>query len=254
MANLTGTNLNDTLKGTDSADTIYGWAGNDNIQGKKGSDSLFGDEGNDLVYGNQDNDYIAGSFGNDTLYGGTGHDTVYGGAENDLILGEAGNDMLYGEAGDDQLYGGDGNDYLNASGPTLGESGIGAGEYDELTGGNGADTFSLVADMFQQGTQWVGNPGYIQDDNMDTVSSKGFAVIKDFNLTQGDTIQLDGFASHYELKPISWGQSFGNAGVADTAIVYVGSEKDKSEVVGVLQDVSLNSAYLQIPTVFTYTM
>ncbi|HEY9663080.1 MAG TPA: hypothetical protein V6C65_31940, partial [Allocoleopsis sp.] len=61
-------------------------------------------------------------------------------------------------------------------------------------------------------------------------------------------------AAHYELKPISWGQSFGNAGIADTAIVYVGANQDQYDVVGVLQDVSLTSAQLQIPTTFTYTM
>ncbi|HEY9657099.1 MAG TPA: hypothetical protein V6C65_01450 [Allocoleopsis sp.] len=188
-----------------------------------------------------------------TLNGTNSNDIINGTFENDIIDAKKGNDNVFGGAGDDQLFGGKGNDYLNGSGPTLGGSGIGAGEYDELTGGEGADTFSLVADLFQKGTQQIANPGYIQDDQLNTTGSRGFAVIKDFNLTQGDKIQLDGFAAHYELKPISWGQSFGSAGIADTAIVYVGPEQDKYDVVGVLQDVSLTSAQLQLPT-FTYTM
>ncbi|GAB4377253.1 MAG: hypothetical protein Kow00121_26150 [Elainellaceae cyanobacterium] len=249
----TGTNQNDTLHGTDHADTIYGWAGNDLIKGKKGSDHLYGDEGNDLVYGYEGNDFIAGSFGNDSLYGGAGHDEVYGGVENDLVYGEAGNDYLLGQLGDDQLFGGDGNDYLNASGPTA--NGVrGYGEYDELTGGKGADTFSLATDLFKQGNRLVGNPAYLEDDQLNITNSKGFAVIKDFNLHEGDKVQLDGFAAHYELVSVFWGQSFGSASKADTAIVYKGSEQDKFDVVGVLQDVSLNSAHLHIPTVFTYTM
>ncbi|BAY77908.1 hemolysin-type calcium-binding region [Nostoc linckia NIES-25] len=51
MANITGTNGNDTLLGTTSADTINGKLGNDTITGNKGNDTLTGGGGKDrFVY------------------------------------------------------------------------------------------------------------------------------------------------------------------------------------------------------------
>ncbi|MBD2563990.1 MULTISPECIES: beta strand repeat-containing protein [Nostoc] len=48
MANIIGTNGNDTLVGSDSADTINGKAGNDTIRGNQGNDTLTGGGGKDL--------------------------------------------------------------------------------------------------------------------------------------------------------------------------------------------------------------
>ncbi|WDD34288.1 hypothetical protein PQG02_08135 [Nostoc sp. UHCC 0926] len=51
MANIIGTNGNDTLLGGDSADTIKGLAGNDTITANKGNDTLIGGGGKDkFVY------------------------------------------------------------------------------------------------------------------------------------------------------------------------------------------------------------
>ncbi|MEH2274804.1 MAG: calcium-binding protein [Nostoc sp.] len=47
MANIIGTNANDTLQGTNSHDTINGKAGNDTITGYEGKDTLTGGGGND---------------------------------------------------------------------------------------------------------------------------------------------------------------------------------------------------------------
>ncbi|MEH2454275.1 hypothetical protein [Nostoc sp.] len=51
MANIIGTNGNDTLVGSDSADTINGKAGNDTITANQGNDTLTGGDGKDkFVY------------------------------------------------------------------------------------------------------------------------------------------------------------------------------------------------------------
>jgi Ca2+-binding RTX toxin-like protein len=51
MANIIGTNGNDTLLGTTSADTINGKLGNDTLQGNQGNDTLTGGGGKDrFVY------------------------------------------------------------------------------------------------------------------------------------------------------------------------------------------------------------
>ncbi|MBN3957465.1 calcium-binding protein [Nostoc sp. NMS8] len=70
MANIIGTDGNDTLFGTDSADTINGKAGNDNITGSNGDDTLRGGGGKDtFVYSSND--------GTDTItdFGGVGKGT-----------------------------------------------------------------------------------------------------------------------------------------------------------------------------------
>ena len=189
--------------------------------------------GNDSITGGHQADLLYGYGGHDTLKGGDNHDKLFGGEGNDKLFGQNGNDSLYGGAGADNLDGGQGNDFLKGGGGT-----IGVGELDTLTGGHGADTFSLVDEF--------GNPAYATDD------INGFALITDFNMGHGDKIQLDGFASHYQLVSVFWGQSFGSATMQDTAIVYIGAEQDKFDVVGVLQDVSLSNASLQNPAMFNF--
>ncbi|MEH2403934.1 hypothetical protein [Nostoc sp.] len=54
MANIIGTNANDTLIGTNSADTINGKAGNDTITGDYGNDTLTGGGGKDTFVYNLD--------------------------------------------------------------------------------------------------------------------------------------------------------------------------------------------------------
>ena len=70
MADITGTNNDDTLSGTGGNDTLDGLGGNDTINGLGG------------------NDRIIGGPGNDTLSGGTGRDNfVFGpGSGSDRIL------------------------------------------------------------------------------------------------------------------------------------------------------------------------
>jgi uncharacterized protein YegL len=84
-----------------------------------------------------------------------GNDTLLGGAGNDILFGSGGNDVLDGGKGHDILLGGTGNDTL-----------IGGQGNDILIGGSGADTF-----IWKSG---------------DT----GNDVIKDFNASEGDRIDL----------------------------------------------------------------
>ncbi|MFN6491356.1 calcium-binding protein [Nostoc sp. DedQUE03] len=71
MANIIGTNGNDTLLGTNSADTIKGLAGNDTITAKEGNDTLTGGGGKDIFVYNNFGD------GTDTItdFGGIGKGT-----------------------------------------------------------------------------------------------------------------------------------------------------------------------------------
>ncbi len=84
-----------------------------------------------------------------------GNDTLLGGAGDDILFGQGGNDYLDGGKGNDILLGGTGNDTL-----------IGGPGNDILIGGSGADTF-----VWKSGD--VGND-----------------VIKDFNASEGDRIDL----------------------------------------------------------------
>ena len=105
------------------------------------------------VFGTANDDIIEGSAGNNRIEGGAGDDRLIGETPN----GDAfGNDILLGGPGDDLLDGA-GLDTPN--------------EVDRLTGGTGADIFSL------------------QDDG-DIYAS--LTVITDFNVFEGDRISLPG--------------------------------------------------------------
>lgn len=255
MATIMGTDGNDVLWGALEDDTIFGLSGNDAVLGDGGNDVLYGNQGqdmlyghlgNDILYGGKDNDMLSGDLGDDLLSGNLGVDVLYGEQGNDTLFGGKGNDLLFGGEGDDILSGDFGDDYINGGG--------GSGEFDILTGDAlfdpagdiGQDTFSLATNVFHRGTpQVTADPGYLNDDVLNPIGSRGFAEIADFQLTDGDKIELDGFAAHYQLTNVFWGQSFGSADKVDTAIVYIGPEQDKFDVVGVLRDVSLSSASLQ---------
>jgi Ca2+-binding RTX toxin-like protein len=103
MANITGTQFNDTIHKagdgvpvggtefntvTDSADTIDAGAGNDGIYGRGGDDVITAGTGDD---------YAEGNAGNDTINGGDGNDTILGGQGTDKLTGGTGNDNFYFE-------------------------------------------------------------------------------------------------------------------------------------------------------------
>lgn len=77
IANITGSNGNNTLNGGAGNDTLNGMGGNDTLNGFGGNDYLIGGAGNDILNGGAGNDILFGGLGNDTLDGGTDTDVAY---------------------------------------------------------------------------------------------------------------------------------------------------------------------------------
>ena len=170
---LYGKGGNDTIRGGNGWDTIDGGTGNDTVHGGDGNDLLIGSEGDDTIYGGEGNDDIYGDYGvtetyigHDALYGEGGDDYIYGGAGNDHIDGGTGNDILYGGDGNDVILGQDGNDHI-----------IGQVGNDWLHGGAGADTFWYLS------------------------ANEGVDTIKDFNIWQGDKLELSNVITNFD--PVS---------------------------------------------------
>ncbi|MDZ8028558.1 MAG: calcium-binding protein [Nostoc sp. DedQUE11] len=149
MANIKGTNGDDTLNGTICNDLIQGLAGNDVLSGKGGKDTLDGGSGDDTLNssssagnnrlkGGSEDDYlnISHSSGKNTLEGGSDNDTLNGSYSfgNNVLSGDTGNDSLeinYSN-GNNTLSGGTGRDSFYAYG-VLGKN--------TLNGGDGNDSF-----------------------------------------------------------------------------------------------------------------
>lgn len=221
MAVFNGNNKDNLVNGTENFDVIKGFGGNDTLYGFGGHDQIWGGDGNDIIFGGDGNDLIDGGKGNDTLNGGSGDDTLNGGDGNDVLKGY--------------------NQFSSAA----------AKEFDDLTGGTGADLFDL--------TDVNGNIAYFGTD--DLINSGGFALIQDFKPAEGDKIRLDGFAQHYELQSVYWGKDFGKPDTEnrlDVAIIYRGANQNQySDVVAVLQDVPVQfvnnpAAYLNNPNFFHF--
>jgi len=176
---LTGTDASDQINGYAGDDLVAGGPGDDQLYGDLGQDTLLGEAGNDTLHGDEGDDSLSGQDGADDLYGHAGQDTLSGGAGDDTLQGGEGNDSLAGDAGDDALHGGldddtldggagadtlfggwgndaltgvvddpqtartddiDAGDFLNGGG---GDDVIVIGQDDTVTGGTGADTFTL---------------------------------------------------------------------------------------------------------------
>ena len=155
MANITGTNGNDSLVGTSVADTISGLDGNDTLVGNAGNDTLNGGAGNDrYVVGA--GDVLTDSGGTDTIETaitwhlaagfenliatGTASTSHGGNNLNNHITGNAGANWISGREGNDTLLGGGGGDTFNMS------NGAGASYgNDVIDGGDGVDTLDYGA-------------------------------------------------------------------------------------------------------------
>lgn len=170
---LNGNALNNVLDGNGGADSIFGGAGNDTIDGGAASGYLRGEDGNDSIVGGAAFDDIQGNAGSDTESGGDGDDWVVGGKDNDRLFGDNGSDLVYGNLGSDTLDGGAGADTVRG----------GQGD-DVLNGGAGADFVSgdLGSDTM------TGGAGA---DSFHVFTGTGVDRIVDFNLAEGDRVQLD---------------------------------------------------------------
>lgn len=122
----------------------------------------------------------------DQLVGTVFADLIEGRSGKDMLWGHNGNDVIRGEGGDDKLKGGLGNDLIDG----------GKGR-DKLTGDGGADTFFF--------------------DNLkdSKVKSKDRDVIRDFDATEGDIIDLAGIDAK-EGGSDSDFKFIGTAGFSDT--------------------------------------
>jgi serralysin len=168
-----GNSANNRLEGGAGGDRLFGGTGFDTVLGGPGADYLRGDEGDDSIVGADGFDDINGNMGDDTASGGLGDDWVVGGKDDDRLAGEAGADLVYGNLGADTCDGGDGDDIVRGGQDNdvcLGGAGndfvSGDRGDDTLTGGDGADVFHSFGDA-------------------------GIDRVTDFNLAEGDRVQLD---------------------------------------------------------------
>ncbi|MGH6963396.1 MAG: calcium-binding protein [Phenylobacterium sp.] len=173
----------DLFTGSPLADLLRGYAGNDTINAGEGANYVRGDEGDDLLNGGSGFDDINGNIGNDTVSTGAGDDYAVGGKDNDSLSGGGGSDVVWGNLGNDTQDGGDGNDQVRG----------GQGD-DSITGGAGNDYVSgdRGADTIAGGTG---------ADNFHGSQDAGIDRVIDFNLAEGDRVQLDP-GTTYTLKQI----------------------------------------------------
>lgn len=198
-----GTPNEDTLPGVNfgTGDFLYGYGDDDLLLGKGGNDELYGDRGPEGIH--------TGIAGNDTLNGGSGNDKLYGDGANDLLDGGSGNDTMDGGVGYDTLLGGSGNDFLVG-----GQRGNHI-EIDELTGGEGVDTFAF---------------GNYHGNLYSNGGDSDYGVITDFD-PSNEIVRLDMGNYSFGASPI--------AGISGTAIY------DNSELIGILEGVSQHSVVFE---------
>ena len=192
MADINGTDNNDTLTGTEDADTIDGLGGQDTLDGGAGDDWLTGGPGADTLDGGDGNDFalydessaavtidLGGAQDGDGYITGSGGDaegdrlkniehlvgTVYG----DRLTGDSSNNWFFGGPGDDWLAGGPGADLL--------AGGAGA---DTLDGGDGTEDSAFYEESSaavtidlggaQDGDGYItGSGGYAEGDRLKNI-------------------------------------------------------------------------------------
>jgi serralysin len=200
---INGNALDNVLDGGAGFDSIFAGAGNDTIDGGAGTSYLRGEDGNDSIVGGSAFDDIQGNTGNDTERGGAGDDYVVGGKDNDVLFGDDGADLVYGNLGADTADGGAGNDVVR-----------GGQENDSLSGGAGADFISG-----DKGSDTVA--GGAGADVFHISPDAGTDRVLDFNLAEGDRVQLDP------------GSTFSVAQVGADTVITLASSSDQMILVGV---------------------
>jgi von Willebrand factor type A domain len=119
-----------------------------------------------------------------TLQGGSGSSTE---TSIETFIGTNFNDNISGNTLSNKIDAGAGNDIIAGVNPKAANPGV--GEIDTLTGGAGKDTFVLGD----------GSKVYYDDGNVTTPGLADYALITDFNTSQGDLVKLSGLISQYSL-------------------------------------------------------
>src|SRR5690242_15757971 len=183
MANITGTDLDDTLNGTTGDDTISGLAGRDHLNGGAGNDTLLGGAGDDAMHGDA---------GADIMFGGAGNDDYYVDNVNDVVsettvpgVDDGGtNDRVYSTVSYtltpfiERLVLLESAVAISATGNAQANSIVGNSNANIISGGGGKDTLTggLGADTFVLGPANAAN----------TVTITDFAAEDKFGISAGD--------------------------------------------------------------------
>ena len=169
MADIIGTDGNDTLTGTIGSDQITGLGGNDTLDGDIGADDMAGGTGDDSYYVDNVGDVVseAANAGTDSVYSHISY-TLTANVEKLTLLGD-GDFSATGNALDNRLTGNFGDNWLNG--------GIGA---DVMIGGPGADTYivdnagDLVVEYGDKGIDTVRVAfSYTLNDNLENLTLTG---------------------------------------------------------------------------------
>jgi Ca2+-binding RTX toxin-like protein len=142
-----------------------------------------GNDLNNCILGNAAGNVLNANGGNDQVNGRGGNDIINGRMGNDVLLGDVGNDSPSFFFNNDILYGNEGNDYLTGGNHNdLLRGGLGN---DTLVGGLGADQFVFYSQL------------------------EGIDVIKDFNRTEGDKMEIASSFGATSLNQFSYNSSTG---------------------------------------------
>ncbi|MFB2818399.1 Calx-beta domain-containing protein, partial [Umezakia ovalisporum] len=221
--------FNETINTGDGDDTINGGLGIDRIDGGEGDDLLIIDYSSNSYGG--DTSYLAGINSNIYLLNGAwdGHLSAYinnTGAYDYVSFSNIDRFQITGTSASDDIKTGGGDDVITGVNPNSSTPGL--GEIDILRGGAGADKFILGE------LDWIG----YDDSNGLTSGDVDYALIVDFDPTEGDVIQLRGTSSDYLLKLEG----------ADTQILIDKPGTEPDEVIAVLQNITalgLNNSYFK---------
>ncbi|WP_264196348.1 calcium-binding protein [Microseira wollei] len=199
-SNLTGSTGNDLIVNIDDiTGSLTGNAGNDLLlNASSASSTLKGGDGDDVLANlSTASSTLEGGSGNDllvsistatsTLNGDAGNDTLINLGYNAQMSGGDGADVLVGWDGNDTLTGGNGAD--NLSGGAGADKLTGGSGNDTVTGGGGADTFQFSAEYGITSWQKIGFFKF--PIKFGWQNRSGIDVIKDFNASQGDIIEID---------------------------------------------------------------
>jgi Ca2+-binding RTX toxin-like protein len=163
-----GSSYDDHLVGNGSDNKLWGFSGNDTLKGGGGADQLYGSLGIDTASYVMSPEGVTVSLFNGLTQGGDAEGDTLSSIENlrgsnyaDTLVGNNDANVLEGLGGKDQLKGAGGADTL-----------VGGAGADQMTGGAGTDKFIL---------------GALADTG---VTSATMDVIMDFNLAEGDKINL----------------------------------------------------------------